>query len=549
MALLSEAQRAVRAFAVMRAAVTTLLAGIVAMVSLWAPLPFSLWPFVAVMIVSYLLSLLCWILTPHARRPERLAEGQIYADVVLETVLIYVTGGPYSAFPFMYLLSILAMSIVVSPRRSFAAATASVLLHGLLLALQFHHWIPPASSLGVPRNVVLEGSLTILLISGNVCASYLVAYLGTHLAEHLRQARGLARRTEASLAELQVLHEDILQSVSSGLATFDRDGLLTTVNRTAEALARRSQSALRGARWEAFFDQAPTIADIWDVLRRRDRVPFRFEARLGRGDGSRIPVGVSASFLRRGLGIVCSFQDLTQIRRMEERVRHADRLAALGRFAAGLAHEIRNPLGSIRGSVEVLRESLSPRGDDRRLMEIILRESDRLDGIIAEFLDFSRPPAPSRIETDLVGLVEEILLLLSHQPTGPSGVRIVRQYGDGTIKAPVDAGQIRQALWNLCRNALDAMPEGGELRVGIRGPDGDQRPGAVELVVEDTGVGMTPDQVAQAFEPFYTTKPTGTGLGLAIVHRVVEDHGGEIRVDSRPGAGTRFTVVLPLESE
>jgi two-component system sensor histidine kinase PilS (NtrC family) len=466
---------------------------------------------------------------------------------VLETLLIYLTGGPYSVFPFIYLLSILAMSIVVAPRRSFAVATAGVLLHGLLLTLEFHRWVPPVSPLSAGRDIVTEGSLTILLISGNVCASYTVAYLATYLAERLRQARGEARRTEASLAELQVLHEDIVQSVASGLLTFDRDGAVTTVNRTAETLCRRSVADLRGERWEAVFEQAPTFLQTWEALARRGRWPVRFEAGLRRRDGSRIPVGVSASFLRRELGVICSFQDLTEIKRMEERVRHADRLAAIGRFAAGLAHEIRNPLGSIRGSVEVLRESLKPQDDDRRLMDIILRESDRLDGIITEFLEFSRPKPPVRMETDLVGLLEEILLLLAHQ-TLP-GVRVVRDYGEPTVKARVDPGQIRQALWNLCRNALEAMPGGGELRVAVRRVEDGRARAGVEVTVADTGVGVTADQFAHLFEPFYTTKSTGTGLGLAIVHRIAEDHGGEIRVQSQPGVETRFTLSLPLEDD
>lgn len=546
MTTVSEAQNTVRWLTLTRAGVTTLLAGSAGAAYLWGHLPFQFGPFLGLIALSYLLTGLYWALIPRVRSPVRLAEVQIYVDVVLETLLIYLTGGPYSVFPFIYLLSILAGSIVVAPRRSFAVATASVLLHGLLLVFQFHRWLSPASPLDSGRDLVTEGSLTILLISGNVCASYTVAYLATYLAERLRQARGEARRTEASLAELQALHEDIVQSVASGLLTVDRDGRITAMNRTAETLCRQSHADLRGGTWEEIFDQAPSFAHTWESLARRGRSPFRFEARLIRRDGSRLPVGVSASFLRRELGVICSFQDLTEIKRMEERIRHADRLAAIGRFAAGLAHEIRNPIGSIRGSVEVLRESLDPPGDDRRLMDIILRESDRLDGIITEFLEFSRPKALARVDTDIVGMLEEILLLLSHE--SPTTVRIVREYAEPTVKARVDSGQMRQALWNLCRNALEAMPQGGELRVSV-GVGLEHGAGSVEIGVQDSGVGVTADQRPRLFEPFYTTKPSGTGLGLAIVHRIVEDHGGEIRVESGPGAGTRFTIMLPREEE
>ncbi len=547
MAALSEAHNAARWLALTRAGVTTLLAGSVGAVYLWGRLPFPFVPFLSLIAGIYLLNGLYLVLIPRVRSPVRLAEVQIYADVALETLLIYLTGGPYSVFPFLYLLSILAMSITVAPRRSFAVATASVLLHGLLLVCQFYRWLPTVSGIGAERDIVVEGSLAILLISGNVCASYTVAYLATSLAERLRLARGEARRTEASLAELQVLHEDIVQSVASGLLTFDRDGAITTVNHTAEMLSRRSQDDLRGGRWEAAFDQAPSFARAWEALSRRGRSPFRFEAQLIRRDQSRIPVGVTASFLRRGLGMICSFQDLTDIKRMEERVSHADRLAAIGRFAAGLAHEIRNPMGSIRGSVEVLRDGLDSSSDDRRLLDIVLRESDRLDGIIAEFLEFSRPRPLIKVETDLVGMVEEILLLLAHD--APTTVRIVKEYRELTLKARVDPARMRQAFWNLCRNALEAMPHGGELRVALRSEGGEPWAGSVAVSVQDTGVGVAPDQLTHLFEPFYTTKPRGTGLGLAIVHRIVEDHGAEIRVESEAGVGTRFTVVIPLEIE
>ncbi|MBI2878305.1 MAG: hypothetical protein HYY19_01105, partial [Candidatus Rokubacteria bacterium] len=217
MARLSEAQNAVRWLIIMRAGVTTLLLVSVGGVYLWGHLPFPILPFLGVTGASYLLTGPYWWLTPRVRNPVRLAEVQIYLDVLLETVLIYVTGGIFSVFVFIYLLSVLAMSIVVAPRRSFATATAGVLLHGLLLVFQFHRVLPPVAEMTAGRDIVVEGSLTILLVITNACASYTVAYRATYLAERLRQVRWEARRTEASLAELQVLHEDIVQSVASGL--------------------------------------------------------------------------------------------------------------------------------------------------------------------------------------------------------------------------------------------------------------------------------------------------------------------------------------------
>jgi two-component system sensor histidine kinase PilS (NtrC family) len=376
-----------------------------------------------------------------------------------------------------------------------------------------------------------------------------MAYLGTYLAGRLRQARGQADRSEASLAALRALHEDIVQSVASGLLTFDRRGAVTSVNRAAEALCGRRENELRGARWETLFPDAPPFPAVWEDLESGGAKRARIETQLSRPDATRMAVGMSLSFLRRGRGAICSFQDLTEIKRMEEQVRQADRLAAIGRLAAGLAHEIRNPIGSIRGSVEVLGGSLELQDDDRRLMDIVLRESDRLDAIIRDFLQFSRPPHLVRVPTDLSGMLDEILLMLSHQP-GAQGaeprVRIRRDVTEPTVKADVDPSQMRQALWNLCLNAVEAMPQGGELRVGVRTvPPQSGRP-MVEITIEDTGVGITAAELTQVFEPFYTTKPHGTGLGLAIAHRIVEDHGGEMRVQSEPYRGTRFTLSVPV---
>jgi two-component system sensor histidine kinase PilS (NtrC family) len=314
-----------------------------------------------------------------------------------------------------------------------------------------------------------------------------------------------------------------------------------------EALGGRSEAELRREPWARVFAQAPEFAAVWEQLRVAARGPYRFEAVLLRGDGAPIPVGVSASLLRRGpaepMGVICSFQDLTEIKRMEARIQQADRLAAIGRLAAGLAHEIRNPIASIRGSIEVLRQSLRPEGADRRLMEIILRESDRLDGTIAEFLEFSRPRRLAPVLTDLTVMIDEVLLLLAHQ--APEGLQIVKAYPDGTVKAYVDPAQLRQALWNLGRNAVEAMPRGGCLRVEARvRREGSRGRAVAEIAVEDTGGGVPLEHLPHIFEPFYTTKPDGTGLGLAIVHRIVEEHEGEIRVET--GAqGARFVVTLP----
>jgi two-component system sensor histidine kinase PilS (NtrC family) len=319
-----------------------------------------------------------------------------------------------------------------------------------------------------------------------------------------------------------------------------------------EALVGRAAAAVRLDAWERIFREAPSFGHVWRALATKG-VPYRFQANLARADGTTIPVGVSASLLRRGsgepIGVICSFQDLTDIKRMEAEVRHADRLAAIGRLAAGLAHEVRNPIASIRGSVEVLGQNLNLQGTDRQLMDIVLRESDRLDGTIAEFLEFSRPKPLSRMLTDVTAVVDEVLLLLSHQASGAVGIG--RAYPDGTVKAHVDPAQVRQAVWNLCLNAVEAMAGAGTLRVavGLRRGGGPEEPEMVEVAVEDTGPGVPPEHLPHIFEPFYTTKTRGTGLGLAIVHRIVQEHEGQMRVETAGAGGARFVMVLPRGSD
>jgi two-component system sensor histidine kinase PilS (NtrC family) len=545
-----ESQGTVRWLAYGRTGFVSLLAAALIGANLSGLRPFPLAPVLALLAATCLLSAVYLLRLGRVRNPVWLAEVQIYGDIVLETVLIYLTGGPYSVFPFLYLVSILTASIVVAPRESFGVAAVAVLLHGVTLGAQFYRWLPPTVDHSLARNVGMEGSLTILIISANFCACFLMAYLGTYLAGRLRQARGEVHRSEASLVALRAVHEDIVQSVASGLLTFDRRGTVTSVNRTAEGLCARREAELRGTSWESLFPGAPPFPTVWEGLEGEGTLRTRTETELARPDGSRIPVGMSLSFLRRGRGAICSFEDLTDIKRMEEQVRQADRLAAIGRLAAGLAHEIRNPIGSIRGSVEVLRESLNPQGDDRRLMDIVLRESDRLDAIIRDFLQFSRPPHLVRVPTDLSAMLDEILLMLSNQGrvTGADApaVRIRRDVSEPGVKAEVDPAQMRQALWNLCRNAVEAMPQGGELRVSVRTASSPAGRPLMEITVEDTGVGIAAAELTQVFEPFFTTKPHGTGLGLAIAHRIVEDHGGEIRVQSEPWRGSRFIISLPL---
>jgi two-component system sensor histidine kinase PilS (NtrC family) len=242
------------------------------------------------------------------------------------------------------------------------------------------------------------------------------------------------------------------------------------------------------------------------------------------------------------VGLIGVCQDLSSIKRMEERVRQADRLATIGRLAANIAHEIRNPLASLSGAIEALVRELPPDTGRERLVEIVLRESDRLNQIIRDFLEYARPAPVSPHAINLSDLLEEVVLLLEHRAL-PAELKVVREFGE-RLPARVDPQQLRQAVWNLCINAVQAMPEGGELRLGGRiVPSGNAA--SLQLWVTDTGHGITDNDLPHIFEPFFSTKAEGSGIGLALVYRVMQDHGGQIEVRSQPGSGTTFLLTLP----
>jgi two-component system sensor histidine kinase PilS (NtrC family) len=379
-------------------------------------------------------------------------------------------------------------------------------------------------------------------------AAYLaVGLLAARLAE--RQTRSEAERMEAThaLASLRALHERIVESIRSGVITTDLDRRVYTLNRAAEEMTGYAPDDLRGE------DVSILLGDIRRQIETSLRAAAggqsspRFEADCLTSEGFRVRLGYSVSPLSaktgETTGLVITFQDLTDIRSMEETSRRQERLSAVGRVAAGIAHEIRNPLAAMRGSIQVLRSEAAD-ASQAELMDIVLRESDRLNRIITDFLTYARPRQVSLKETDLREPLRETFALLRHSPEIADGHRLEDVTPDEPLLAPADAEGVRQVFWNLARNALKAMPDGGTLRAEM-GRAGDR---AVRITFADTGRGMSPSQVERLFEPFSSSTTGGTGLGLSIVYQIIKDHGGTINVRSREGHGTTITIELPSAS-
>jgi two-component system sensor histidine kinase PilS (NtrC family) len=391
----------------------------------------------------------------------------------------------------------------------------------------------------------LDTSRAYYFLLVHLVAFVAVALLASYLAERVRtQGRELVERRVA-VARLQALNENIIASIHSGLLTTDLQGRINFLNRGGVEILGRPQEQVEGRDVEAVFGFEPGFlqeARRQLVSRRR----FRFERDYVAPDGRRIFLGIALSNLsdRSGapLGSIFIFQDLTEIHALEQEMRLKERMAALGEMAAGMAHELRNPLAAMTGAVQYLKGDLKPTGERLELMDIILRESHRLDQAIRDFLMFARPGTFNPQPCDLVRLIEENLKLLNKSHEFRSIHRVQTRYPATEVWGEVDQNRIKQVFWNLATNALKAMPSGGTLTIALELLDDS---GEVAMCFEDEGIGMDDAAKRGYFQPFRSFFEEGTGLGAAIVYRLVEEHGGRIGIDSAPGRGTRVRIILP----
>jgi two-component system, NtrC family, sensor histidine kinase PilS len=492
----------------------------------------------AVALIIALTSSSAMLLFGPPAQPRRLAWLICLLDSALITAVVAATGGARSIFAFMYVLSVTAACVMLSRTRGLAvAAMSSVLYAGVVTARTV---LPLTVFFDTPQETTALELVTMFL---NAATLLVVAIVAGGLGEQYRATSQELETRQKDLRDLQAFKDLIFQSAGTGLIALDREHRITAINRAAEEITGLTVTQAIGHSWPALIGAAVPLASIEATIDGNPRASMRHEAALRRSDGSTIPVRMTFSALWSGegerLGLITACEDLSAIRAMESRMRQADRLATVGRMAANIAHEIRNPLASLTGAIEVLTSPHTAEDARDRLSQIVARESERLNHIIKNFLEYARP-APLSIATfDVAAAAEEVLLLLEHRAS-PGSLKVIREFAP-SVTWPVDAQQFRQILWNLCLNAVEAMPEGGELRVAVAA-----RGDTLEVTVSDTGEGIAANDIAHVFEPFFSTKSEGTGLGLALVHRVVQEHGGDIDVRSSPGLGTTFTLTLPF---
>jgi two-component system sensor histidine kinase PilS (NtrC family) len=486
-----------------------------------------------------------WTAAVRAMPARRwLVDAQMAADAVVVSVAVLLTGGLDSLLVPLYGLPVVAASVLQYRRGGLLVAALNTLLYGAIIALQYSvlGLGPVAHALGLAPTPLppVEDALVTLALNGAGFA--IVAWLTGYLAERVQHGDERLRQASTQIADLQAFTQCVINSLTGGLVTTDQAGKVLTLNRAGQQILGWQAEAAGG---RAVADVLQLPRELVDALPRMvdsgraRRVDVEYETPSGR----RVDLGLTAAPLMGGagrVGYLFTFQDITERKRRDREVQTEKRMAAIGEMAAGIAHEIRNPLASMAGSVQVLRQDLELSAEQARLMDIVLRESRRLNDIIRSFLAYARPQRRSPQPVDVVKAVREAAALLEHgTERGPAHVMALE-----TPEAPcyvdADEGEVRQVVWNLATNALKAMPAGGRLLFTVQ-----RSAHQVRLCVRDEGVGISPAHLDHVFEPFRSGFPSGTGLGLAIVHRIVTDLGGSIDIESAPGAGTSVEVTLP----
>src|SRR5581483_942885 len=453
---------------------------------------------------------------------------QVLTDLCLITLAVYITGGVDSSLNFLYPLVIIVACILLPRAWVYLTAALAFILYGTVLELTYFGMVPSYSN----THPAMGALQAIILI--NFFAYFAVAYLAGLLANKLRQVDVKLKHTSGELENLQALHENIIQSISNGLITTGLDGRITVANAGAQKLLQRTEAELVGKPvHQLFLDPLPNVSSE----------PAHGEVRFATPNSYRKTFRVIASALtvpdRGTLGYVYTLDDLTEIRRLEREVRMQDRLAAVGRLAAAIAHEVRNPLTSIAGSVSMLDAFSSLTNEQRTLVEIVTRESERLNNIITDFLAYSRSKQYQLEKIDILPLLEDTLTLLQNRlVTQNTGILVERRIPMKNAMVLGDGNKLKQVFWNVCENAVRAMSGiGGTLTVSVVAVGEEW-----EISFTDTGLGMTAQQTEKIFEPFQSDFEGGTGLGLAIVYQIVQAHDGKVWARSKSGQGTTFVL-------
>lgn len=474
----------------------------------------------------YFLTIVYSVLLAYVKRYTIFTYIQLFIDVLATNILIYLTGGIESWFSFILLLIVISASVVLNKKAGYVIATFSSIVYGTMLDLQYYNILP------ITYDKALTEKDFLYNIFAHITAIYLVAFLSGHLSSRLEKTTKKLEQTDATLKELALFNKELIENIPSGIFTTDNAGTVMIFNKAAENITGLSSSAALGKNIRTIF---PFIEQINSIERAENIIKHPKE-------GDKI-IGLTISTLKdthnNQTGFIGIFQDITQFKMMEQDIKQKEKLATIGELSANIAHEIRNPLASLKGSIEMLKEGKLIHQHKEKLMGIALKEMDRLNNIITDFLNYSRPKKPDFKYFDLNSVLNDTLDLLKNMAVTRMDVSIKKDF-DGELNVTADPKKLQQVFWNLGMNAIEAMHSGGELKVSTKkGVD------CIEIIFQDSGNGIPEETIGKIFYPFFTTKEEGTGLGLSIAHRIIEEHNGKISVISKSEVGTTFKVILP----
>jgi len=477
----------------------------------------------------YAVTLIYALLLERIRNLVLFAYAQLILDVISAILLIYITGGVESWLSFTLVLIIIASSIILNKKAGFVIATMSSISYGILVNLQLYD-VLPFSSKGLLKE---QGYLYKLFI--HIIFFYLTAYLSGYLSSRLEKTVQELEKTDLDLRNLELFNKEVIESLPSGLFTVDMAGVVLLFNHAAERITGMKRDSVIGRKIDGAM---PFFQFPFSEGRREEIIPV---------DGIQKIIGITISPLKgvaqTPKGFIAVFQDLTQIKKLEDEIKKKEKLAAIGELSSNIAHEIRNPLASLKGSIEMLKEDSVSTNYKERLMDIALKEMERLNHIITDFLTYSRPTLPVFQTFDIRELLDETIELLRTIDHQKGHISFQKTYSSPLL-VYADPQKMHQVFWNLGLNAIEAMPEGGELAINAVHTND-----FITITFQDSGQGIDGKDIEKVFYPFFTTKEHGTGLGLAITYRIIDEHKGRIWVKSNSGIGTSFEIILPATYE
>ena len=520
-------------------------------------------PLSAVLCAAYFLALASALFQRIGMNLLSIAWFQVMGDLCVIGGIIFTTGGVESPLSFLFLFVIVASSVMLPRAACYLTASGASIIYGLLVDLEYFSVIQPIYFF--PKTTVsFQGAFLFYTIAINIASFFSVAFLSSILNDRLRLIKDELQNKNIDFKKLQEFHRNVVQNMVNGLMTTDLEGRITAVNIASESITGYSLNESIGRLCYQLLPMEE-LSRLFTYKSDSISMPYHMEGECARKDGEAVLISLKISHLlspeadlKKNLeqqveGYICVFEDRTEIHKMEEKMKQSEQMAAVGKFSAGLAHEIRNPLASLSGSIQVLKATLITDEDQQRLMNIVLKETERVNDIVTDFLSYAQPRKSKSTVIDLTQLLQDIVILMKNSNEYDPSINIQLVAPPDHIIIQSEEDQIKQMIWNLCINGIQAMDKSGNLTMTLRKVEGYQhkkyktdRRGVV-IIVEDQGRGIPPEEQEIIFDPFFTTREEGVGLGLPTVKQVVERFAGYIGVESEPGRGTCFDIFLPQE--